>query len=464
MILESVVLSLTLGAAAFTLRSKLEAARVRARGWEEAARECGVAGIRTSRTLGLPVAVDGHKGALTVRLTSYGDMTRYAGTRMTISGLPTTLALGPPPVSLLGQGLPTRGIPTGDAELDAAVEVSGDALTAHAVFDAPTRRLTRELFGLRSSSVGTERVLWPETTLRAGTLARTHPGDGLAWSGAGLRDLLALAERIAGVRDLEASVAAVAAADPVADVRRACLAALEEERPRHPATRAALLCGLEDQDERIQLTAALALGSSGRAVLLDIARSERSSDASASRAVAELRAHLPAPDAERALAVALWDGKEATVAACLESLARRGEPHLPAIARVLRLEQGSLATAAARALGYVRAHEAETLLVPALEYADADVRLEAAASLGRVGTAAAVPALREAEVAHARDDTFTRTARQAVASIQARLSGAGQGQLALAAEGGEVSLADDTSGRLELPPGPVGDTDDRESR
>jgi hypothetical protein len=450
-IVETLFATGLIAAIALALRFKLWDVQARARRWLETARECGVTDVRVSTALGLPVAVDGRKGALRVRLTSYGDLGRYPGTRLLVSGLPPTLSLGRTPVSVLGALLPTRGVVTGDDEMDAVVEVSGDALTAHAVFDAPTRRRARELFGVLVPAAGTEQLLWPETTLRGGTLAGTCPEDGFGWRGARyLRDLLALAERLDGARDLEASVAAVAAADPVAGVRRACLAVLEEERPRHPATRAALLGALGDEDERVQLTAALALGSEGRAVLLEIARREWSSDACASRAVAELRAHLPAEDAARALAVALRGGKEDTIAACLESLARRGEPNVPAIARVLRLERGGRAAAAARALGYAHSHAAEALLVPALAYADGVVRLAAAVSLGRVGTAAAVAALREAETAHARDDAFSRAAREAIASIQSRLSGAQRGQLAIAPDAGELCLAEGAEGRVSI--------------
>ena len=455
MIVEAVMVAVAVGAGALTLRFKLEAARARARSWQEAARDCGVTDVRLSTALGWPVAVDGRKGALAVRLTSYGDLARQSGTRMFVSGLPPTLAFGRPPISFLGEAQPTRGVVTGDEELDAVVEVSGDALAAHAVLDVTTRRLARDLFGLHVAAASTERIQWPEPTLRGGTLAGTCPQEGLGWLGNHyLRDLLDLAGRLAGARDPEASVAAIAAEDPLPDVRRACLSALVEERPRHPATRAALVRALGDADEHVQLMAALEVGSDGRAVLLDIARREWSSDVCAARAVAELRAHLPAADAERALAVALRDGKEAAIAACLESLARRGDAHLAPIARVLGLERGGRAVAAAVSLGHARGVEAERLLIRAMTFAaDGAVRLAAIASLGRVGTAVAVAAMREAETAHARDEPFVRAARTAVAAIQSRLVGADRGQLSVAPDAGEVSLVDDAAGRVTVEDG-----------
>jgi hypothetical protein len=76
--------------------------------------------------------------------------------------------------------------------------------------------------------------------------------------------------------------------------------------------------------------------------------------------------------------------------------------------------------------------------------------LAAAHALGRVGTVAAVAALREAMERHG--DLLRSAGREAIAEIQSRVSGAGRGQLSLAepvagalslaeAEGGHVSLA-----------------------
>jgi len=74
----------------------------------------------------------------------------------------------------------------------------------------------------------------------------------------------------------------------------------------------------------------------------------------------------------------------------------------------------------------------------------------AARALGRVGSAAAVAPLKEAE-ARRREPDLTRAARQAIAEIQARLPGASPGQLSLASgETGSLSLAEDERGRLSL--------------
>jgi HEAT repeat protein len=76
------------------------------------------------------------------------------------------------------------------------------------------------------------------------------------------------------------------------------------------------------------------------------------------------------------------------------------------------------------------------------------VRAAAAQSLGTVGTVRAVPPLRDAESTG--DRAVRRAARAAIASIQSRLVGAGRGQLAVASDAGELTLADDTAGRVAL--------------
>jgi hypothetical protein len=84
----------------------------------------------------------------------------------------------------------------------------------------------------------------------------------------------------------------------------------------------------------------------------------------------------------------------------------------------------------------------EAAFLGLLASAAAAVRDRAARALGRIGTAASVPALRDAEPA------LGRAAREAIAAIQSRLPGAAEGQLSVAAPSGEVSLTDDAQGRL----------------
>ena len=77
--------------------------------------------------------------------------------------------------------------------------------------------------------------------------------------------------------------------------------------------------------------------------------------------------------------------------------------------------------------------------------------LAAAVALGRSGSAAAVAPLRRLETAST-DAAHRRAARQAIAEIQERLTGAFPGQLSLSeGESGQLSLAEDEAGRVSLP-------------
>lgn len=108
---------------------------------------------------------------------------------------------------------------------------------------------------------------------------------------------------------------------------------------------------------------------------------------------------------------ALRTRRQATALSCMKTLGRRGSPEVtPILARVLAVEKGSLGEAAAEA----------------------------------------------------RSGGLRPVARQAVAEIQTRLTGAegaSAGQLSLSSDrSGHVSLADDAAGRVSLPPSP-GSTD-----
>jgi HEAT repeat protein len=255
---------------------------------------------------------------------------------------------------------------------------------------------------------------------------------------------------------LEARLAENARRDRLPSVRLGCLEVLLQERPGHPATSAAVRAALADADGGVRLAAALASPGEGRAILLEVARDPASSDAVASRALAIAGAAIEGDALELILRDALGAGKPATVAVCLDGLARDGAGRVPAIARVLESEDVSHAAAAARALGATGARAAAPALVRALAHADEPVRAAAAESLGRVGAATEdVLALRQAEAAHPWDGTFLRAVREAIASVQSRIVGADHGQLALAQPAGEVSLVkDETGGRLSRVPKP----------
>jgi HEAT repeat protein len=150
----------------------------------------------------------------------------------------------------------------------------------------------------------------------------------------------------------------------------------------------------------------------------------------------------------------------------MSALGRRGSPDVtPILARVLRVEKGPLAEAAAVALGANGDPGAEGALLEALEEGSPGAQVAAASALARVGTAEAVSPLRRAE---SRSTNLRAVARQAVGEIQARLAGsagASAGQLSLSSgESGQVSLAQDATGRVSLPESPAPGDSDGEGR
>jgi HEAT repeat protein len=107
-----------------------------------------------------------------------------------------------------------------------------------------------------------------------------------------------------------------------------------------------------------------------------------------------------------------------------------------------------IALAAIAALGEISSPAAEAPLVAALTSAVPGVTAAAARSLGQAGTARAVPALRDAEE---RGGDIRRAARETVALIQSRLTGATPGQVSLAGgEAGQVSVVETADGRVSL--------------
>ncbi|MET0556300.1 MAG: HEAT repeat domain-containing protein [Vicinamibacteria bacterium] len=410
--------------------------------WQDAIRACRLRKVRSSGWIGF--ASTARSDSFAIRVQSVG---RPSGVvlEVRVHDLTDRIALLMPEIVQANRPVTSNeDVVVGEPRLDDRMILSGEPLVVRAMLDGETRDLLLALV------LGTTDPSRPAPPVRAlhlsdGTLSIDAESSELPNT---LRTLLRLAERLAEVPPVEEAVAAVAVDDCLPSVRIECLRALVEERPRHPATRSALRTALSDPDARVRLVAALTLRTEGREVLLAIARDPDSADDLASRAIPALAAHLPADDAERTLEQAVRARRYETAAACLDSLAARGAAGLPPIRRVLEGPSDTCAALAAQALGISGTAEAEPLLARALDHESAELRTAAARSLGRVGTAAAVPALRA--LAEGGDAALQRIVRESVASIQSRLSGAGQGQLALAAEGGGVSLSDGSAGRLGL--------------
>jgi hypothetical protein len=440
-------------------------ARERRKRWHDALLETGVE--RVEQDAGSLVA---RTGALRIRLSFYQE-SESIGTRLEISGPDLASGLTLLPEGRQGMFFRSRHpkeTEVGDEDFDRLVSVQGPPALALAVLDADMRRTVRAL--LRGSlEVRGHRPLWASGSVRDGVLrvdlpqrapqlrrqegSKDPPQGGDAYLDgehklpAVMRAALDLAARLIRPDDLASRLASNMLRESEAGVRLRTLQVLLREFPRHAATREAVRAGYTDPDAEVRVPAAIALGPDGRDVLLGVAHGEGAEDATSARAVKALGTSLTLAQAGDLLRSALRTRRLKTAMACMVVLGHHAGDATPPLGRVLLVEKGELAEAAARALASGGHPSAEAPLLRALAEGAPRLRRAAAEALGHVGTRSAVLPLREAEA----DAELRGIARQAIAQIHSRLAGAGKGQLSLASgESGRLSIADEQSGQLSL--------------
>ena len=334
-------------------------------------------------------------------------------------------------------------IEIGDASFDEAFAVKGPLGQVLSLLDAETRR--QLIFAHAESRVEISAGAFRATQVNEESLPRILPR------------LLHIGWRFAQPADVPRRLAGNVKADPEAGVRLQNLLFLIRELPAAPETREALRTACADASPEIRLQAAKGLGAAGRDVLLDLAGS-RVDDAVRAEAVSVLDRELSFERTKAILDDALDRYHPKTARACLEALGKSGDAAaVDELGKVLALEHNEVAVAAAQALGATGSPAAEPALLLALQREEEDLRVAAASALGRVGTAAAVLPLAEVAGGSWLDRELHRAARQAIADIQSRLSGASPGQLSLTAtEAGQLSLAQAEAGQLSLAAGPAG--------
>lgn len=343
-----------------------------------------------------------------------------------------------------------REIETGDLAFDDAFFVGGVTTRVRALLDDQTRRALLSLTsdGLIVVDRGELRaVLTPEAgrALRS-TFAR----------------LFEVATRLCAEPALPERLASNVRQDSKAGVRVQSILCLAREFRGHPVAEEALRAALEDMVPEVRLEAAIALRDEGRATLERLATDPAVADACAARAVAALGRRLPPERLLHILRPALRLRRVETAEACVKALATAGAPDPTVLIRVLAIERGRLAAAAASALATLRATGGEEPLIEALERdPEPEARLAMVEALARLGGSASVMPLQETARRHEEEEPLQRAVRQAIAEIHARAASASPGQLSLAADeagrvslapqSGRVSLADGETGRLSLP-------------
>jgi hypothetical protein len=422
--------------------------RERARWWRQAAELCGLTDVRVRKAVGWTWAMEGRSGPLHVRVESVMPRRDPLGATIVIDGLPPTF-FGP-------DTDPERTFGAGDLEADGDVDVPpmiGPPLLLCAVLGPETRRLVRNLFAGRIDVEGQVRTWDGEARLGQGTLRTSFvagPQSSRFELAEVLGALLDLTRRLLPPGDVERAVAERARTEPQPAARLHHLRTLVAHGTQADVREETLAAALSDPAPELRLEAARESGEAGRPVLQALAVDEDAPDASRSQAVAALGSRLDSDVVRSVLAGALARDRVKTATACIGLLETRGPEQVEPIAASLANERRAIAAAAARALAQIGSAQAEPRLIEALARGG-DVSLEAVTALGRVGTVASVLPLRELEQANPRERAFVRACRTAVASIQARLTGAEQGQVGLAEpDDGRLALADDASGRLAL--------------
>jgi hypothetical protein len=415
-----------------------------------AADTCGLTQVARGLNLSGPT-LEGRSGSLRVRLErkrSADEERVFPETRVFVEHVdsrPVPITLRRQAQGFLDSGPSGRELEIGDKGFDDEFHVTGPHTFVRALLDAPTRRLLRSLLleadlTVVRGQVGARVAVTTTWALHEFALARM------------LGYLLQVARHFERPQDLVERLANNARLDPLPEVRLQNLLTLVREYPEEPVTQEALVAASADASDWIRVRAATALGEHGRATLLEVAGRDPGDDAAASQAVTVLGRSLAPEHVREILARALRNRQQGIARACLAALGEgsRGD-EVALMSKVMSMEKGDLAVAAADALGSTGSPAAEPPLLAALERDIPDLRVAAARALGRVGTAAAVVPLKEAE-ARAANSVFSRAARQAIALIHSRLPGASPGQLSMAsAEAGTLSLVEDERGRLSLP-------------
>jgi hypothetical protein len=410
--------------------------------------DCGLTDVTDSSLLWFRMELTGRSGPLLVRLSEYQRGKSDSATRIVVQSRACALA----EMSLRPEGLGTllrmrllgtREIETGDGCFDELFFVEGSPTRVRAYLDAETRRLLERIqsdadFEIKNGELRADTRLPPATEFK---------GSLVGIIGA----VLDVAHRMNRAADVAERLAENATKDPEPAVRRYNLVTLVREYGTDSGTREALRAACADSDPEIRLRAASTLGAEGFDVLLRLAADQTVDDVCAAEAVTALGRQLPLDQAQEILQDARRRHHVETSRACVAVLGALGGAAAIEVLKVLVTSDEALASDAAIALGTTGAPEAEAPLLDAVRSNSAALRTAAAMALGSVGSVVAVLPLHEAAGRNFEDRDFTRAARQAIAEIQSRVSGATPGQLSLTvAESGQVSLADAEGGRVSI--------------
>jgi hypothetical protein len=419
--------------------------RLRREALQRAAVACHLEAVETDAS----GAVAGRRGAQRVRV-EWAGMTGSRFMRVTVEDIEPALQAVSARLHWSSDAILLTGdVEVGDPSFDADVVVVGAPPLVRGLFTADTRALAKDVFN------GEARV-----RMGGGAIVAEFPDGGYGPRASSVSALVELARRLQPGLPADQRLAAIVSGDPLASVRVTALETLVGLAPGGDLTRTALRGAAADPAPFVRLKAALALGDEGVPVLQALAAEAGIADQYSSTAVTALGSRLASARARERLEVADSEMQVLTARALLSLLAARGpeeaavvasflDRRANALASVLSPTGAAMAVAAVEALAEARPPASEDALVAVLASSVPGVAQAAAQGLGRIGTARAVPALRQAE---AQRGDLRRAARQAIAAIRSRLTDATPGQVSLAGGVGELSVADASDGRVSLEP------------
>ncbi len=364
--------------------------------------------------------------------------------------IPPTLRLTPERLdSRLARAFGAQDLETGDPAFDRAFRVQGEEPYSRAALAAKARRSL--LRGVPGWSL--------DVTDGAARIGRSDLLELSARIVPDVEALVAIAAALAmTAREIPGRLAESASEDPEPVVRARCGELLLSAYSRDPSTLGFARRASATPGHLHRLAAAGALGSEGIAVLAALAANPEEGNATRRGAADALARVAPEETLTRFVVERLGDSDAWAIhRELLEAIVARGLHGAVAALGGVEVERVEADTAAslARFLGARRDPAAEAALLRLSSHSAFDVRIEAVRALGTAGGVSAVARLHA--VAHGLLEPLAlkSAARDAIAAIQSRLSGAEAGQLSVAdaadGRGGLSPARDEAGGLSELP-------------
>ena len=336
-----------------------------------------------------------------------------------------------------------HGVLTGDDAFDDRVEVDGEPGLVLALLDGGLRKRVRDFVRLGGR-------------LAAGRLELGGVGTSVDDVRSALRLSLELARDLSspGLGGICARLARNATQDPAGGARLNSLLRLQESFGQTQEALQASRAGLSDASAQVRLAAARFVKGEGLEMLEALVRDRSVDPQVRTEAFGLLASRLPAERAGPLLLAVVADCQgDVRRQAILELGRLREHAAVDPLIALLKDADSATAAAAASALGSLGEARAEPGLLKALRQEAEDLRQGAARALGQIGSVRSVEPLLGLLDTWKTDTASLDLVREAVASIQSRLAGAGAGQVSLApdlAESGRLSLAAPVAGPGDL--------------